>query len=305
MVLSTEDFSCTCLSQGRFCNFAEMPDAVSTQSMESKLVAAFKFFDLNGDGTINRSDLTEICKQLDPQNHADDKVDCILETLDREGHGYIDYSEFAVWMTSGMDSERIMSIYETAAAKMPGERLAEGDTLESGLNKIGLYTNHVLDILPEDYATPKVTKKLTWLREIADLLDPIQNPGDFRLCQKALLDRGAMVPLLGMARKSKSDAVVIKCLEVLARTAFGNIEAAIEVAGSEGFLPTLHHVITDGKQPEKLVALQLAQAIAAASTAPEIQELIPLLLAEVVPMLSNPSFMVLANASMDVLVSSS
>merc|ERR1711865_1046621 len=111
------------------------------------------------------------------------------------------------------------------------------------------------DISPELYATPKATTKLTWLRDIADLLDPMQNPNGFRICQNALIERGAVGPLLGLAQKAQSDGVVIKSLEVLARTAFSNVEAAGAIAQNECFLSTLHSVLNCGTQPEKLPAL--------------------------------------------------
>jgi len=163
--------------------------------LESKLVAAFKFFDLNGDGTINKDDLTEICKQLEPEKWTDEKVGTMLQVLDRGETGYIDYSEFAVWITSGShDGDRVMTIFDAAISKMPGQRLADGDSTDASLNKIKSYMNSILDISPAEYADPKTTSKLTYLREIADLLDPTQNPGGFRLCQTALVDiNGASV----------------------------------------------------------------------------------------------------------------
>jgi hypothetical protein len=163
--------------------------------------------------------------------------------------------------------------------------------------------NNALDIPSTQYGTPKATTKLTWIREIADLLDPSQNPGGFRLCQNAILERGAISPLLGLAQKAQSDAVVIKSLEVLARTAFSNPEAASIVATDEEFLLTLRVVLANREQPEKLVALQLAQAIAAASMEVKVQQTLPNLLAEVVPLLAEKSFAVLPQATLDVLVS--
>lgn len=272
--------------------------------LESKLVAAFKFFDLSGDGTINRDDLTEICKQLEPEKWNEEKVNAMLKALDKGQTGFIDYSEFAVWITSGVHgAPQVMTIFDAAVAKMPGQRLADGDNTDASLNKIRTYLKSALDVSPAEYASPKVTTNLTWLREIADLLDPIQNPSGFRLCQGAVVEHGGINTLLGLSQKAQSDGVVIKCLEVLARTAFGNMEAAAEVVSSEEFLPTIHVVLTKGKQPAKLTALQLAQAIAASSTGPQVQEVLPKLLSEVVPLLSDKSFEVLPQATFDVLVS--
>jgi len=272
--------------------------------MESKLVAAFQFFDHDRSGKIDKDDLIQICKQLDPDTWTDENVAGVLETFDKEKTGFIDYSEFAVWINSGMlDGGRVMTIYEAAAAKMPGDRLGDGDKTDAGLDKIRSYLNNALDIKPEFYATPKATTKLTWLRDVAILLDPMQNPNGYRICQNAVIERSAIGPLLGLAQKAQSDGVVIKSLEILARTAFGNAEGAVEVMQNEEFLPTLHILFAKGKQPEKLTALQLAQAIAASSTTPTIQTVLPRLLAEVVPLLADKSFRVLPRASLDVLVS--
>jgi len=272
--------------------------------MENKLVSAFKFFDQKGTGKIEQDDLIAICKQLDPDTWNDEKVNNVLNTFDREKTGFIDYNEFSVWMTGGMlDAARVMDMYEVAAAKMPGDRLADGDTTDAGLDKIRSYLNNALDITPEMYATPKATTKLSWLRDIATLLDPTENPNGFRICQNALVERGAIGPLLGLAQKAQSDGVMIKSLEVLARTAFSNLEAASAVVQHADFFPMLNSVLTHGKQPAKLTALQLAQAVAASSRAPEVQAMLPKLLAEVAPLLNEKSFMVLPRAAVDVFIS--
>lgn len=267
--------------------------------MEAKLVTAFKSFDTAGQGTIDKADLTEICKQLDPDAWTDDRVGSLFDSLDKGQSGFINYSELAIWVTSGVPDGKL---FEAAALKMPGDRLADGDQTDAGLDKIRSYLNNALDIKPEHYATPKATTKLTWLREITNLVDPAQNPCGFRICQGAVLERGAVGPLLGLAQNALSDAVVIKSLELLARTAFSNTEAAVKVVCHEAFLPTIHMVLLKGEVPEKLTALQLAQAIGASSTAPKVHEMLPKLVAEVTPMLTS-TFVVLARATFDVLVS--
>jgi len=262
-----------------------------TGELENKLVAAFKFFDLNGDGTINWNDLTEIVKQLDPDSWTDEKVNAVLKAVDKGETGCIDYSNFATWITSDtMEGKRVMTIYEAAVAKMPGQRLADGDTTNAGVEKIRSYLNNALDLKPEEYALPKAATKLTWLREVAELLDPMRNPGGFRLCQSGVVERGAISPLLRMAREAQCDGVVTKSLEVLARTTFGNKYTAAAVASNEHFLPTINALLSYGKQPEKLSMLQLAQAIAASSMTPEVQDILPKLVAVVVPLLADTSF---------------
>jgi len=272
--------------------------------METKLVKAFESFDFSGHGALQKDDVMEICKQLNPNMWTADKVDTLFKNLDKGRTGYVDYSEFAIWVTGGMQDNK-WAIDGTPAAMMHGERLAEGDRTDAGRDQIRSYLNNALDLKPSEYATPKATTKLTWLREVGNLLDPAQNPGGFRICQHALVERGAIGPLLGLANHALSDAVVIKSLELLARAAFNNIEAAVEVASDGSFLPTLHTVLTQRELPEKLTALQLAQAIAASSTAPKVKEMLPQLLAEVAPKLSQNTFLVLPRAAFDVFVSTS
>jgi len=274
--------------------------------LEAKLAAAFKFFDLNGDGKIDRDELSEICKQLNCEGWTEEAADTLMKILDKGETGYIDYTEFAVWLSSGIqDGRRVMSIYESAAAKMPGERLADGDLTDVGHDKIRTYLNNILDLAPNQYATPKATTKLTWLRDVADLLDPSLNPGGFRICQNSFVDRDAIGPLLELAQRAQSDAVVVKSLEVLARAAFGNTEGAAAIARNICFLPALHSVLANGKQPEKLAALQLAQAITVCAVEADVQSVLSSLLQVVSPMLSETSFAVLPLATFDVLVSMS
>lgn len=271
--------------------------------MENKLLSAFKVFDLNGKGTLDKEELTSICQQLDPTIWTSEKVDAVFESLDKQKTGSIDYAAFAVWMTSGAGDMKGAFNSNDDISKLPGERLADGDKTDFGVDKIGSYLNNALDIKPEHYATPKASSKLTWLQEIVNLVDPAQNPGGFRICQNAVVARGAVGPLLGLAQMAQSDAVVIKALELLARTTFNNVEAAIEIVSHENFLNTFHKVLRQRELPEKLTVLQLAQAIAASSKAPKVNEMLPLVLGEVAPLLTHSIFMVLPRASFDIFVS--
>jgi hypothetical protein len=275
--------------------------------LENKLVAAFEYFDFDKDGTINREDLTEICKRLEPSTWNAEKVDGLLKGLDTEETGYVNFAEFAVWVTSGAeDGKRVLTIYEAELAKKPGERLADGDKTDAGMDVMRSNLSNVLTLKPEEYThAKKALTKLSSLRTVVDLLDPTRNPCGFRICQSACVEHEAIGPLLGLAHRAQSDAVVNKSLEVLARTSFGNEEAAAAIADHEEFLPTLRTVLATAKQPEKLCMLQLVQAVAAASAAPRIQQALPGILAEVVPLLAERSFMVLPMATFDVLVSAS
>jgi hypothetical protein len=275
-------------------------------NMDAKLLAAFNHFDLNGDGTINWDDLSEICKRLDPETWTPLKVDALMGALDTDEKGSISYTAFASWLM-GEDDEgkRVLTIFEAEIARMLGERLADGDETDAGMDKISSYFVNALDIKPHEYALPKAGTKLTWLQEISRLLDPNQNPGGFRICQSVALEQAAVGPLLGLARNAKHDGVVTQSLEILARTAFGNEVTAAAVATHVDLVPTIRTLITTAKQPTKLATLQLVQAIVASSADSNAIEMIPKLLAEVIPLLADKTFTVLPLATFDIVVSAS
>merc|ERR1719453_366236 len=95
----------------------------------------------------------------------------------------------------------------------------------------------------------------------------------------------------------------MKSLELLARMAFGNAETAAAVTMNDDFVPTIHSVLASGKQPAKLSALQLTQAIAASCRADQAKEVFPKILAELAPLLADETFAVLPQATFDCLVS--
>jgi hypothetical protein len=274
-------------------------------NFEETLRAAFNHFDLNGDGTIDRDDLAQICMRLDPDVWTPPKVDALMESLDKCSLGAINYHDFVSWVTGEGDGKRVLTIYEAEIAKMPGKRLADGDKTDAGVEKVRAYFNNVLDILPTEYSLPKANSKLTWLLDIAQLLDPTRNPGGFRICQSVTLEHEALGVLLGFAQHAQHDGVVTTSLEILARTVFGNEAAASIVATHADLLPAVHTLSATAKQPTKLAMLQLVQAIVASSYEDKVVEVVPKLLSEVIPLLADKSFQVLALATFDIIVSTS
>lgn len=63
------------------------------------MVETFRQFDKDGNGTIDKSELAGVLKQLDPQAWTDKKVDILWWALDVNEDGQVSYEEFARWIT--------------------------------------------------------------------------------------------------------------------------------------------------------------------------------------------------------------
>eukprot|EP00929_Paragymnodinium_shiwhaense_P044839 TRINITY_DN22993_c0_g1_i1.p1 TRINITY_DN22993_c0_g1~~TRINITY_DN22993_c0_g1_i1.p1 ORF type:complete len:660 (+),score=227.94 TRINITY_DN22993_c0_g1_i1:55-2034(+) len=68
-----------------------------------RILAVFKRFDLNGDGVIQRSELGTILRAIDPDSWDDGALDSLLDAIDENGDGGVDYEEFVKWISSGGD----------------------------------------------------------------------------------------------------------------------------------------------------------------------------------------------------------
>eukprot|EP00275_Glaucocystis_incrassata_P001161 EC122033.1.p1 GENE.EC122033.1~~EC122033.1.p1 ORF type:complete len:151 (+),score=33.96 EC122033.1:79-531(+) len=66
---------------------------------EEEILAAFKVFDKDGNGTISSPELRQIMRQLG-QNLTDDEIDEMMREADISGDGEIDYQEFKKMMMS-------------------------------------------------------------------------------------------------------------------------------------------------------------------------------------------------------------
>ena len=74
--------------------------------LEEKLIQAFKMFDLDGSGTISRSELKEVLGSIqflteedqDYQNQDESFWDNLIKEADKNGDGEIDYCEFVEMM---------------------------------------------------------------------------------------------------------------------------------------------------------------------------------------------------------------
>ncbi|TRY78284.1 hypothetical protein TCAL_12648 [Tigriopus californicus] len=86
---------------GEFCQLCakflvEEPDE---ETMKAELKEAFRVYDRDGAGFITTGQLREIIAELDPRLTSDD-LDGIIEEIDEDGSGTMDFDEFCQMMMS-------------------------------------------------------------------------------------------------------------------------------------------------------------------------------------------------------------
>eukprot|EP00927_Polykrikos_kofoidii_P049609 TRINITY_DN43649_c0_g1_i1.p1 TRINITY_DN43649_c0_g1~~TRINITY_DN43649_c0_g1_i1.p1 ORF type:complete len:298 (+),score=74.32 TRINITY_DN43649_c0_g1_i1:133-1026(+) len=63
-----------------------------------RVLAVFQRFDLNGDGTIERIELEQVLRKLDPIVWTDTRVQALMEASDINKDGKLDLEEFIAWI---------------------------------------------------------------------------------------------------------------------------------------------------------------------------------------------------------------
>ena len=66
---------------------------------DKELRDAFAVFDADGNGTISKSELKQLMKNLG-QTLSDPELDAMMEEVDKDGNGEIDFAEFKTMMVS-------------------------------------------------------------------------------------------------------------------------------------------------------------------------------------------------------------
>lgn len=98
------------------------PSAPTTEaelSKGSKIAQAFRYFDTNGDGIIDRAEFIEVLQTVDSVLFTEERATQLLEEADSDGDGYVHYLEFSAWLT-GEDSlvmSRVLSTHKYEALK--------------------------------------------------------------------------------------------------------------------------------------------------------------------------------------------
>mmetsp|Transcript_20710 Transcript_20710/g.48379 ORF Transcript_20710/g.48379 Transcript_20710/m.48379 type:complete len:566 (+) Transcript_20710:75-1772(+) len=149
----------------------------------------------------------------------------------------------------------------------------------------------------------QVPRAKNYLQSIAECVDPNQNPAGYRLCQEEVDRVGGPRILLHVFDKTDNDLLRSLIMEVCARLMFGNAEVSSKVLGEhgDGLLFCIRRALSEGAVPERLSALFLAQAMAAAEAGPDILAAVA---AEAAPYLqAGHGFAQLSEAALDVLTS--
>jgi calcium-dependent protein kinase len=79
---------------------------VITKDELSTLKQAFQCIDINSDGRLSREELMKVYSQTTHEQQAQDEVESILEEVDSDQSGFIDYSEF---VRACMDQAKVLS----------------------------------------------------------------------------------------------------------------------------------------------------------------------------------------------------
>jgi len=92
-----------------------------TKLLEEDVKPAFKKFDKDGSGSIDKAELKELSKDLGNELNDGD-IETALKDLDLNGDGVIDQDEFSRWYFSGMktygSNKRSMLKFQGHASKI-------------------------------------------------------------------------------------------------------------------------------------------------------------------------------------------
>ncbi|KAI9314589.1 calmodulin 2 [Dichotomocladium elegans] len=112
-----------------------------TPEERESLKQAFGLYDRDGDGSITAAEFSDILKSLNV-GATDKEIEAIIQAVDRNHDGQIDFEEFVLAMTDHLHSRDHSTRHESAAAKraqsfpQSGKRLSyhESDELNQVFN---------------------------------------------------------------------------------------------------------------------------------------------------------------------------
>jgi len=76
-----------------------MARKIDLVNAEDEIREAFKVFDSDGNGFINRQELRYVMLNLG-ENMEEEEIECLIDEIDQDGDGQINYEEFYLMMTS-------------------------------------------------------------------------------------------------------------------------------------------------------------------------------------------------------------
>jgi calmodulin len=108
----------------------------SKEDPDRELKDAFKVFDSDGSGSISKSEVKKLLKQLG-QNLSDAELDAMMDEVDTDGNGEIDFEEFKSMMVRNPRClHQVIIIYSQNPGLYPpptvGRCLESGDCGASG-----------------------------------------------------------------------------------------------------------------------------------------------------------------------------
>lgn len=74
-----------------------MPQLGTSQIVASQVLDAFRRFDQNGNGHLEKSEITNLMRGLDP-SFSDDMIQGMMQIADVDGNEVVDYTEFLRWV---------------------------------------------------------------------------------------------------------------------------------------------------------------------------------------------------------------
>lgn len=89
---------------------------MAAETQADRILAQFKFYDVNGDGIIDRSELQTILQGYDSSKWTTEKVDAILAAADLNKDQCISYDEFVAFVSNSGDDQ---AEFLKAAEKVP------------------------------------------------------------------------------------------------------------------------------------------------------------------------------------------
>jgi cGMP-dependent protein kinase len=75
----------------------DTPDDV----VRNKVMSTFRRFDTNGDGKIDRIELKKLLQKLDPDTFSDENTEKLMDVVDINKDGMIQFEEFLAWVVGG------------------------------------------------------------------------------------------------------------------------------------------------------------------------------------------------------------
>jgi len=99
---------------------ASQYEDAQTQNAQ-RIARSFAFFDLNGDGVIDKREFMEVLLMLDAYFFEMETVDKLLTAADSDGDGEVHYAEFAAWLAGTHTESVVRNLFQASLANADDE----------------------------------------------------------------------------------------------------------------------------------------------------------------------------------------